>query len=242
MLRFLPLFLLVALLTVTYSARGQIETLWENLKLSGSPVVTELSSADYLKKIYTSGGSFDPNAQTGVWFNKKVSVPTNDLAQELNRQPLAMVLGDNTAEKWIDVDLTTQTLRAYEGNTPVYTFKISSGLPWLPTVTGEFHIWAKIRSARMTGGEVQNGTFYDLPNVPFIEYFYGGYGIHGAYWNHEIGKPRSHGCINLSVADSETLFNWTSPTLPANQWADYHIGSDVGTRVEIHGVTPTNIN
>lgn len=242
MLRFLPLFLLLALLTVTYSARNQLETFWQRARLSNSPVLTELTSAEYIRKIYLADTTFDPEAKTGVWFNKNVPVPNKDLAEVLSQQPLAMVLGENSTEKWIDIDLTTQRLTAFEGNNPVYVFKTSTGLPWMPTVTGEFHIWAKVRSQRMSGGSVENGTYFNLPNVPFVQYFHGGYGIHGAYWHNDFGKPRSHGCVNLSISDAQTLFNWSTPTLPANLGADYRIGSDVGTRVVVHGVTPTNIN
>ena len=241
MLRFLPLFLLLALLTVTYSARNRLESAWQTWRLSGSSVIHELSSKEFVERIYVSG-QFNPDAKTGTWFNKTVVPPNSLLTRVLSEKPLALVLGENSAEKWIDIDLTTQRLTAYEGNNPVYVFKTSTGLPWMPTVTGEFRIWAKVRSQRMTGGSVQNGTFYDLPNVPFVQYFYGGYGIHGTYWHNDFGKPRSHGCVNISIPDAQILFNWTTPPLPDDKWADYHVSADQSIRVNVHGTTPTNLN
>jgi hypothetical protein len=38
---------------------------------------------------------------------------------------------------WIDVDLTAQSLTAYEGPTPVRTTLVSTGLPYTPTPTGQ---------------------------------------------------------------------------------------------------------
>jgi lipoprotein-anchoring transpeptidase ErfK/SrfK len=54
------------------------------------------------------------------------------------------------------------------------------------------------------------GPGYYLPNVPYTMYFYGGYGLHGTYWHNNFGTPMSHGCVNLSTADSGWLFDWAS--------------------------------
>src|SRR3954447_15805325 len=51
--------------------------------------------------------------------------------------------------KRIDVNLRTQTLMAYEGSRRVYTTRISSGVTKHPTVTGTFHVYAKLTSQRM---------------------------------------------------------------------------------------------
>ena len=205
--------------------------------MKNDKVLTELTSKEYVSKITSSTGKIEPSLTSGVWFNRKVTVPSLDLAERLANLN-QVILGQNTYQKWIDVDLTTQHLYAYEGDRVAFDFPISSGLPWLPTVTGEFHIWAKVKSQRMTGGQIENGTFYDLPNVPYVQYFYGGYGLHGAYWHNDFGRPRSHGCINIRIADSEKLFSWTDPTLGQNEYAKYNIAPGVGTKVVIHGATP----
>jgi len=46
--------------------------------------------------------------------------------------------------RWIDVNLTTQMLTAYEGSRPVYAAAVSTGLPWTPTPKGQFRIWVKL--------------------------------------------------------------------------------------------------
>ena len=79
-----------------------------------------------------------------------------------------------------------------QGDTLVRTFLVSTGT-WLhPTVTGTFYIYVKYRFANMAGPG------YYLPNVPYVMYFYKGYGLHGTYWHHNFGHPMSHGCVNLS--------------------------------------------
>jgi lipoprotein-anchoring transpeptidase ErfK/SrfK len=55
-----------------------------------------------------------------------------------------------------------------------------------------------------------SGPGYYLPNVPYVMYFYRGYGLHGTYWHHNIGTPMSHGCVNLPTAEAGWLFNWAS--------------------------------
>ncbi|MGC9397301.1 MAG: LysM peptidoglycan-binding domain-containing protein [Anaerolineae bacterium] len=107
-----------------------------------------------------------------------------------------------SGEKWIDVNLSTQTIVAYQGQTAVYSARVSTGLWGTPTVVGTYAIYAKYVSAPMSGPG------YYLPNVPHIMYFYKGYGIHGAYWHNNFGTPMSHGCVNLSLADAEWFYNW----------------------------------
>lgn len=106
--------------------------------------------------------------------------------------------------RWIDVDLTTQSLYAYEGDTVVNSFVVSTGTWRTPTVTGKYKIWIKLKSTTMSGPG------YHLTNVPFTMYFYKGYGIHGTYWHNNFGTPMSHGCVNMRTSDAEWLFYWAS--------------------------------
>lgn len=116
--------------------------------------------------------------------------------------------GGSTAGRWIDVDISSQTLTAYQGNTPVFSALVSTGLPRTPTVIGRFKIYTKLTSTRM------RGPGYDLPNVPYTMYFYKGYGIHGTYWHNNFGHPMSHGCVNMRTQDAGWLFNWASIGTP----------------------------
>jgi uncharacterized protein YgiM (DUF1202 family) len=112
-------------------------------------------------------------------------------------------------EKWVAVNLREQTIVAYEGDKPVYTALAATGLSGTPTVQGLFRTWLRLISGKMAGGS--GSLFYDLEAVPWTMYFYSGYALHGAYWHDAFGRPRSHGCVNLSLYDSWWLFKWSEP-------------------------------
>jgi len=107
-----------------------------------------------------------------------------------------------SAGKWIDINLSTQTLTAYVGRTPVFRARVSTGTWRTPTVVGTFRVYVKYVSTRM------RGPGYDLPNVPYTMYFYSGYSIHGTYWHNNFGTPMSHGCVNMRTSDARWLFYW----------------------------------
>ena len=78
----------------------------------------------------------------------------------------------------------------------------------------------------MSGGSKELGTYYYLPNVPYIMFFYNdkvskstGYSLHGTYWHNNFGVPMSHGCINMRTGDVAQIYNWAT----------------VGTTVTIYG-------
>ena len=119
---------------------------------------------------------------------------------------------ENNGERWIDVNLSQQMLYAYEGDTIVASFLVSTGVPQFPTVTGRYHIYIKLVSTLMAGDG------YYLPDVPYTMYFYKGYGIHGTYWHNNFGHPMSYGCVNMYTPDAEWMFYWAS----------------VGTLVNVH--------
>ena len=113
-----------------------------------------------------------------------------------------------TGVRWIAVNLTNQTLTAYEGNVPVYHTAVSSGYwPYL-TVTGEFSMYSRYESQTMNGYAL--GFDYYLPDVPYVMYFYGNYALHGTYWHNNFGTQMSHGCVNLSTTDAQWIYNWSA--------------------------------
>ncbi len=111
-------------------------------------------------------------------------------------------------ERWLEIDLSSQRLIAWEGNKPVYAVIVSTGKASTPTPTGTFAIQSMHRLTSMEGDD------YYVPNVPFVMYYSGGYGIHGAYWHHNFGTPVSHGCTNVAVDHAEWLFSWSSVGTP----------------------------
>ena len=116
--------------------------------------------------------------------------------------------------KWIHVDLSEQTLVAYEGDTAVYATVISSGKEGYEPPTGLFEVQQKYISTTMNATDPIDG-FYEVEEVPWTLYYHGGYALHGAYWHTDFGKVRSHGCTNVAPVDARWLYYWSEPEVPA---------------------------
>lgn len=136
--------------------------------------------------------------QTATWMPTPTRLPTETATA------VPVVEATVSGERWIDVNLTTQTVTAYTGASPLQTFIVSTGTWQYPTVTGEYRIYVKYASADMAGPG------YYLPAVPYVMYFYEGYGLHGTYWHNNFGTPMSHGCVNLRTDEAAWLFEWAS--------------------------------
>lgn len=146
--------------------------------------------------------------------------------------------GLRSGERWIDVDLEHQILTAFEGALPVLRTPISSGRgsgdAENATPTGEHRIWVKLRASDMDNLENPEASrYYAIQSVPWVMYFKQGYGLHGAFWHHDFGQVRSHGCVNLSPLDAQRLFDWTSPHVPAGWTAVFPTEYERGTLVRV---------
>lgn len=141
-----------------------------------------------------------------VWAGQKLRVNAPPTVESL------LAAAPARGVRWIEVNLSNQTLTAWQGDMAVLHTSVSTGTYRTPTVTGRYSINTKLSSQRMTGPG------YDLPGVPWVMYFYGGYAIHGTYWHNNFGTPMSHGCVNMRTGEAEMLF----------AWADY------GTEVYVH--------
>ncbi|AUX47914.1 hypothetical protein SOCE26_094400 [Sorangium cellulosum] len=141
-------------------------------------------------------------------------------------------------ERWIDVERATQTLVAYEGRRPVFAALVSTGkgAPGSTRVTpaGTYRIWAKLLTSDMDNLEDEGAErAYRMEDVPYVQYFSKGVGLHGAFWHRSFGQVRSHGCVNLAPLDAQRLFWWTSPRLPAGWTAVLPTAHEPGTVVRV---------
>ena len=133
---------------------------------------------------------------------------------------------DVDTERWISIDLYEQVVIAYEGDQPVFTTLISSGLPRWPTKEGVFNIyWRRVRDD-MTWG-TPGDDYYFLEEVPWTMFFDEGRALHGAYWHDGFGYRRSHGCVNMSITDANWLYNWVAEDMDSMASADIEIGPAV---------------
>lgn len=179
-------------------------------------------------------GVIDPGDVVAIFEGRKLTVPEVALSEDD-----FAVLSLASDERWIEIDLSEQKLRAWESDRLFLETPVSTGLPWWPTPTGEFRLWVKLRATKMEGGS--GSTYYYLPNVPYVMYFgnaqvpnYRGYGLHGTYWHSDFGNPRSHGCVNLPTPIAKELYYWVGPVLPGGKSVVHSSSDNPGTRIVIH--------
>lgn len=119
--------------------------------------------------------------------------------------------------RWIDIQLTQQLMVAYEGRTPVRTIVVTTGMPGWETPEGLYYINARVENETMTSGAIGAEYYYKLENVLYTQYFTDrGHAFHYAWWRtpETIGRPGSHGCINMLLEDSEFMWNWATYGTP----------------------------
>jgi lipoprotein-anchoring transpeptidase ErfK/SrfK len=178
----------------------------------------------------------------GAWF----SLADVRLARDATRPE---IVGEK--EKWIDVDLERQVITAYVGDTPVYATMVSTGRGGKSkTVKGEYRIWAKIAAIAMDNTEeaieaeeelqladagvpLEDVHVFSLRDVPWTQFFFESFALHGVYWHDGFGNRRSHGCVNLSPIDARWFYEWTEPQVPDGWWAIHAAAPTEGTLVRI---------
>lgn len=115
-----------------------------------------------------------------------------------------------TTGKLITVDIGKSMLYAWEGGKVVNQSPVATGMYYTPTVKGQFRIYRKVDIQDMKGRYPPYEPYF-IKNVPNVMYFSGAYAIHGAYWHNHFYGRYTHGCVNLPVAFSKWLYDW-SPT------------------------------
>jgi len=78
-------------------------------------------------------------------------------------------LSSDVDDKRILIELGKQWLTCFEGDTPVFDTRLSSGMPGMVTPIGAHRVLQKVHTTRMIGGEGAN--YYDLPGIAFVTYF-----------------------------------------------------------------------
>ena len=123
----------------------------------------------------------------------------------------------SATSKHIVVNLTKETLSAYDGDTLFLEEKISAGIDVNPTTLGTFKIYRKTPSRYMQG-PLPDSTIteeYDLPGVAWDMYFTtDGAVLHTAYWHDSFGTRMSHGCINQSAENAQKMYAWADLGTP----------------------------
>ena len=130
-------------------------------------------------------------------------------------------------EKWVDVNVTTQTASAMIGARAIYTAPVSTGSPQFPSPIGTHRIEKDGRLAveRMTATQAGYNpaqASYDVERVLFTQYYdRNGDALHLNYWRpKEVfgATATSHGCVGMQLHDAQYFWLFGAP----------------GMRVEIH--------
>lgn len=140
-----------------------------------------------------------------IWVGQELTIPAGGMYQPTaeDAPPAPQAVG-----KSIVVSTDMQRIYAYENGQFLRSYLVSTGLPQTPTVKGDYSVYVKYVADDMSGAD------YFLPQVPYVMYFFQGYGIHGTYWHNKFGRPMSHGCVNLPVDQAEWIFNWAEVGTP----------------------------
>ncbi len=132
------------------------------------------------------------------------TTPTQQLWTEL--------LADETLAKknplpytWVTVTETIpETLEVHENNKIALTSPTNTGVPGADTQQGIFPIYVRYVATTMIGTNV-DGSHYNDPGVPWVNYFNGGDAVHG-YIRPTYGVPQSNGCVELPIATAQVVY------------------------------------
>ena len=123
---------------------------------------------------------------------------------------------DGVTGTWINVSKSANTLTLVRDGQAVFTTFVALGKAGRETPNGRHGTFGKYRADDMTSTSVADAESpYDLPNVPFVQYYLdGGFAIHGTYWHDRFGSQESQGCVNVTYTDGAFLFGQTLPSVP----------------------------
>jgi hypothetical protein len=123
------------------------------------------------------------------------------------------------ADLLINVDKSSQRMTVSVDGVPRYVWPVSTGGPHYDTPSGTF------KPNRMD--KDHKSEEYDQAPMPYAMFFdNNGHAIHGTY-EKSIGRPVSHGCVRLSVANASKLWDLVKAEGMAN------------TKVVLNGQIPT---
>ncbi len=163
-----------------------------------------------------------------VWYRVSAldSAPEYIYSELVNTTPPAPVDNSTGVGKVIKVNLTTQHIDAYDNGVLIHDNLISSGQPGLLTPTGTFQIISKLHPTTFYSPWPSTSPYYYAPlNINYALGFQGTLlFLHDATWRGTDFGPGtqvphtatdgtqmtgSHGCVEMSVTNSEWFYNWT---------------------------------
>ncbi len=174
--------------------------------------VKELAFGDPIEvTAWVNGEEVDPGSRMWAQVGDRQFIYARNVGRNAPVEPPPVPAGAPTWGKWIDVNLTQQLMVAYEGTTAVRVAVTTTGMAGHETPVGWWATNYRVANETMTSGAIGAEDFFDLKNVLFTQYFTDrGHAIHFAWWRtrETIGRPGSHGCLNLLLEDSRFFWEW----------------------------------
>jgi hypothetical protein len=129
-----------------------------------------------------------------------------------SRQLWVALLSDETLARrdphpytWVTVtESLPETLEVHQGSRIALSSPTNTGIPAAPTAQGIFPIYERFVATTMSGTN-PDGSHYDDPGVPWVNYFNGGDAVHG-FIRPGYGYPQSLGCVELPIPTAESVF------------------------------------
>jgi L,D-transpeptidase catalytic domain len=113
---------------------------------------------------------------------------------------LAATATSAQAEILITVNKSAQRMTVVRDGQPLYSWPVSTGRSGYATPSGSF-------TAFRMEADHHSDEWDDAPMPHSIFFTKIGHAIHGTFDAKNLGKPASHGCVRLSVANAATLFD-----------------------------------
>jgi hypothetical protein len=183
-----------------------------------APITKVLAYADPVKvTAWVEGEEVYEGADLWAQIGPKEFIYGRNVGRNAPVMPTPIPPGAPTSGKWIDVNLTQQLMVAYDGKTVVRTSLVTTGMAGWETPTGSFSVINRVANETMDSGAIGAESFYKLEDVLFTQYFTNqGHAIHFAWWRtpETIGRPGSHGCLNLLLDDSQFYWDWADYGVP----------------------------
>jgi hypothetical protein len=155
-------------------------------------------------------GTLDPTTTGAIEvFEGDHNMP---VSTTITKQFWTELLADETLAKrdprpytWVTVTETIpETLEVHEGSKVALRSPTNTGVPGAATQQGIFPIYIRYVATTMIGTNV-DGSHYDDPGVPWVNYFNGGDAVHG-YVRPGYGYPQSNGCVELPIATAQAVY------------------------------------
>jgi hypothetical protein len=195
-----------------------------------SPLLGQLHPGDHVKVLAEEDGSLADGSRTWYRIDGGRFAGGHVHSSLISRLPdptpnTTLPEGASGGGTWIVVDRAASSLTVVTDAEVQFVTYVSLGRAGVETPVGLYSTFGKYLTDDMTSSSVPDADHtYDLPNVPFTQYYRsGGYAVHSAYWHDHFGGLESQGCINVTWADGAYLFDLTSPTVvPGNfiRWSE----------------------